>query len=217
MKLREYTLETLAEMVVGNNQAFPYRSSRFITSFVTRCELPFAHDGSTRHRWAKDVLMQPNLGPGRSPDLPADPIVRMISELFDADELDRDGKSRDAALEEMNKLLARDALAAYFDEAGRCFVRNTGTGTNSSLSPQTPRPLTAAEIGANAAARLQQEPDHREHALKQVVDVARLLDRHLVGFGVADHDCCRSPLARSLRSRAARGNPARERPCPAAP
>jgi hypothetical protein len=146
MKLREYTLEKLAEMVVGNDQAFPYRSSHFITAFFTRCDLPYAHDGSTRHRWAKDVLGQLDLQPSQIPDLPADSLVRVISELFDPDDFDRSGKSRDDALAALNNLLKRDGLAAYFDPSGRCYVRNTGSGINSSTLPQLPRPLSPAEI-----------------------------------------------------------------------
>jgi hypothetical protein len=49
-------------------------------------------------------------------------------------------------LGELNKLLARDGLEAYFDERGRCFVRNTGTGSVALPAAQTPRPLTAAEL-----------------------------------------------------------------------
>lgn len=150
MKLREYTLEKLADMVVGNHEAFPYRSSHFITTFFTRCDLPYRHDGSTRNRWAKGVLMELNLGPGRSPDLPSDSLVRVIVELFDPDDLDRAGKSRAAALDELNKLVARDGLAAYFSEQGACFVRNTGTGAVTRAGLPIPRPLTAEELAQRA-------------------------------------------------------------------
>lgn len=150
MKLREYTLEKLADMVVGNHEAFPYRSSHFITTFFTRCDLPYRHDGSTRGRWAKGVLMELNLVQGRSLHLPSDALVRVIVELFDPDDFDRGGKSRDAALEELNKLLARDGLAAYFGERGECFVRNTGTGVVTQAGPPAPRPLTPAELAQRA-------------------------------------------------------------------
>jgi hypothetical protein len=146
MKLREFTLEKLAEMVVGNDQTFPYRSSHFITQFFTRCDLPYVHDGSTRHRWAKGVLAELNLGPGHAPDLPADTLVRVMTELFDPDDFDRAGKSRTDALAELDKLLARDSLSAYFDEGGRCHIRNKGTGTSSPTAINAPRPLTAGEV-----------------------------------------------------------------------
>lgn len=146
MRLRGFTLERLAEMVVGNHPAFPYRSSHFITAFFTNCDLPYKHDGTTRHRWAKDVLTELNLGLSRSPDLPADTIVRVISELFNPDDFDRAQKSREEALSELNKVLARDSLEAYFDQQGACYLRNNGTGAVTSSAPQTPRPLTVAEL-----------------------------------------------------------------------
>jgi hypothetical protein len=49
------------------------------------------------------------------------------------------------ALGELNKLLARDGLEAYFDQGGSCYVRNTGSGGVASPRPSTPRPLTAVE------------------------------------------------------------------------
>ncbi len=146
MRLRDYTLEVLAEMVIGDHPAFPYRSSLIITRFFTRCELPYVHDGSPRKWWAKGVLDELNLGPSHSADLPADALLRVISELFDPDDFDRKQLSRDNALIELNKLLDREGLAAYFDNSGRCFVRNTGTGNNSARMPQTPRPLSREEM-----------------------------------------------------------------------
>jgi len=53
MQLHERVLEGLAEMVVGDNKLFPYRSSYFITKFFKQCELPYTHDRSTRRIWAK--------------------------------------------------------------------------------------------------------------------------------------------------------------------
>jgi len=146
MKLRDFTLEKLAEMVVGNNQAFSYRSSYFITQFFTRCDLPYRHDGSTRHRWANDVLAKLNLETGRAPDLQSTSLIRVMSELFDRDDFDRGGKSRDDALAELNRLLTREGLAAYFDESGRPHICNTGTGTSVTATVAAPRPLSPAEI-----------------------------------------------------------------------
>ena len=42
--------------------------------------------------------------------------------------------------------MARAGLAAYFDASGRCHVRNTGTGVNSSTMPRQARPLSREEI-----------------------------------------------------------------------
>jgi hypothetical protein len=43
-------------------------------------------------------------------------LARIISELFDQYDFE----------EALNRLLAREGLAAYFDLSGRCYVRNTG-------------------------------------------------------------------------------------------
>jgi hypothetical protein len=146
MKLRDYLLEKLAEMVIGDHPAFPYRSSYFITRFFNRCALPYVHDGSTRKFWTADRLKELNNAPNQSPDLPSDAILRVVDELFDADDFDKAEKSKDSALIELNKVLDKQDLEAYFDASGRCYVRNTGSGVNSSAALQQPRPLTSEEI-----------------------------------------------------------------------
>jgi hypothetical protein len=146
VKLRDRVLERLAEMVTGDNPLFPYRSSRFITGFFKRCGFDFVHDGSTRRLWTKDRLIELNLGTSHAGDLPSDDLVRIISELFDQDDFGDYRKEREPALEALNRLLAREGLAAYFDLSGRCYMRNTGTGINSSTLPQQPRPLSREEI-----------------------------------------------------------------------
>jgi hypothetical protein len=133
-------------MVTGNDPLFPYRSSQFITQFFRRCGFDFVHDGSTRKWWTKDRLTELNLATSHAHDLPSDDWVRIISELFDPDDFEEDRKERKPALEHLNRVLAREGLAAYFDASGRCYVRNTGTGVNSSTMPQRPRPLSKGEI-----------------------------------------------------------------------
>ncbi|MBX9720974.1 MAG: hypothetical protein K2X81_06255 [Candidatus Obscuribacterales bacterium] len=148
MKFRDYTLEALAKMVVGDNSKFFYRSSTLITSYFRRCELEFVHDGTTRWRWAKDVLDKLNLGICHSQDLPSDALVRVICELLDPDDFFRSEKSQEEALQELNTLLAREGLAAYLDDSGKGFLRNTGTGFSSPTLPAAPRPLSKEEIRA---------------------------------------------------------------------
>jgi hypothetical protein len=147
MRLRDYAIEQLAEMAIGDNSAFPYRSSSLITRFFDRCGLPFVHDGSTRKWWTVERLKELNLGPSHSPDLPSDDLLRVIAQTFDSDDFERDTKPREAALEHFNKLMAKQGLAAYFDDAGQCHVRNTGSGVHSAgmIAPTT-RPLSADEI-----------------------------------------------------------------------
>ncbi|HEY9755897.1 MAG TPA: hypothetical protein V6C97_12095 [Oculatellaceae cyanobacterium] len=118
MKLRAFTVEKLANMVVGDNSLFLYKSSYWITQFFTRCDMDYVHGGATRRIWAKDVLTELNDQPEDNADLPSSGILRVITELFDEDDFDRGEKQRGPALEELNKLLARDHLAAYFDDTG---------------------------------------------------------------------------------------------------
>lgn len=48
----------LAERMCGDNPSFPYRSSYYITKFFQDLGFDFAHDGSTRRFWIKDVLLR---------------------------------------------------------------------------------------------------------------------------------------------------------------
>jgi hypothetical protein len=73
-------------MVVGDRANFPYRSSSYITGFFNRCDLPFAHDGSTRRRWAQGVLEQLNDYSAHAPDLPSKELLRVVSEVFEEDD-----------------------------------------------------------------------------------------------------------------------------------
>jgi len=160
VKLSERTIEVLAEMVVGDADHFPYRSSSYITQFFKRCSLPFEHDGTTRPRWAQDRLSELNLGTGQSPDLPSDDLCRVVSELLNPDEFERfnsklakrGGYEADAyadfekALASFNRLVQRQGLVAYLDEAGRCYLRSTGTGVSSADLSQRRRPLSQEEI-----------------------------------------------------------------------
>jgi hypothetical protein len=161
MRLSQRTLERLAKMVVGDTQFFPYRSSSQITKFFKRCALPFAHDGSTRATWAEARLTELNLGVSQAPDLPPDDLCRIITELFDQDDYDDHNESKadasgmvsmeecasvEDALKAFNRLVARDGLAAYLDNAGRCHLRSTGTGVSTASFSQTTRPPSPEEI-----------------------------------------------------------------------
>jgi hypothetical protein len=93
VKLSDYVLEELAEMVVGDAKHFPYRSSYYITRFFESIDLPYKHDNSqTRRFWAKDRLIELNGGPARSPDLPSDDLCKVICRLFEPDDFARANK-----------------------------------------------------------------------------------------------------------------------------
>lgn len=131
MKLPDRVLEALAEMVVGDNAQFPYRSSSSITRFFERCELSYVHDGSTRKWWTKNVLSQLNLEPGQSTDLLSDSLLCVIDEMFDPIDFENSKKNIGDALAALNKLFSRQGLVAHLDGNGRCHLRNSGTNTRS--------------------------------------------------------------------------------------
>ena len=146
LRLREYLIEQLGKIVVGDNDAFPYRSSSRITDFFRRCGFDFVHHGETRRIWAAERLQELNISASPSSDLPSDQILRVISELFDVDDFDRTQKSPETALETLNKVLSKQGLHGYFDLAGRCHVRNDGSGVSSSARTLEPRPLSPQEL-----------------------------------------------------------------------
>lgn len=161
MKLPERVLEGLAKMVVGDAKNFPYRSSSRITKFFRRCGFPFVHDGTTRPTWAYQRLAELNSGPAQSADLPSDDLCRVIVEMFDPDDFDENNEQNansqglvslenctlpKDALEDFNYLFRRTGIVGYFDDAGRCYLRNTGTGVCTSTLSQQTRPLSQEEI-----------------------------------------------------------------------
>jgi hypothetical protein len=77
LKLRPYIIEQLAEIVVGDNAAFPYRTSSRITAFFRRCGFAFVHNGETRRIWAAERLAELNHGATDSADLPSKDILTM--------------------------------------------------------------------------------------------------------------------------------------------
>lgn len=48
----------LAKIFCGDNSAFPYRSSSYITSFFKDAGFNYVHDGSTRARWVEDRIKE---------------------------------------------------------------------------------------------------------------------------------------------------------------
>ena len=154
MLLRKRTLNDLAEMICGaaggdgfSRQHFRYRSSYYLTEFFTNCDMDdHVHDGSTRRNWVSEVLEQLNNGPASDPQLPSDGIVRVIQELMDAGDFQSQDLDRDAALVDLNVTLGRDGLQAYFDGAGRCHLRSTGSHITSASHQAIRRAWTDAEL-----------------------------------------------------------------------
>jgi hypothetical protein len=64
LQAREENLDfelQLADMICGNNELFPYRSSFHITAFFRDLRLPWKHDGSTRNAWIQNQLKMSNV------------------------------------------------------------------------------------------------------------------------------------------------------------
>lgn len=54
MKFKKRNLRAIAEMVIGDEEHFPYRSNSYITQFFEECNLGFVHDGSTWWAWTDE-------------------------------------------------------------------------------------------------------------------------------------------------------------------
>ena len=121
MQLSDRTLSNLAVMICGDKDIkygknFPYRSSSRLTAFFTNCDLPHAHDGTTRKYWVGGVLQALNGDIASHPDLPSDSLVTVVCELMNEDYFDVGENSlrdRQSALHDLNSVLARESLVAF--------------------------------------------------------------------------------------------------------
>lgn len=145
MKWKNRNLRALADIVCGNVDHFPYRSSSFITEFFEDCDLDYAHDGSTRWAWVADrleeVLAQPHPGPG----VPPDAFVRIVRSVLDKGEAQDGDEDRGKALSALNLVLAREGWEAFYDEHGIGQLRHIATNTIAQTT-NPHRPLTPSEV-----------------------------------------------------------------------
>lgn len=130
MQFKARNLRALAEMVIGNAEHFPYRSSSYITEFFEDCDLDFVHDGSTRWAWTAERLAEllaepalPNMLPERFMT-----VLRTLMDKADAQDGDPD---RAKALAALNVPLMREGFEAYYGDDRLLHVRHTGTKTTS--------------------------------------------------------------------------------------
>ncbi|MEJ3743139.1 hypothetical protein WEI85_07620 [Actinomycetes bacterium KLBMP 9797] len=154
MKFKQHTLTLLGEIIVGNPgkgdvdgvHYFPYRSSSFITDFFHEIETEYTHDGSTRHRWAAEVVEKILLEPQAGEHIPPDTFARLIRRLMDPDEATNEGRDRPRALERLNAALARENFEAFYAEDNQCYLRHVPTNTIAMPAPNPHRPFTPAEV-----------------------------------------------------------------------
>lgn len=145
MNFRPRNLRALAEIVVGDVEYFPYRSSSYITEFFEECDLDLVHDGSTRWRWAAqqlaELLEEPQPAAHSLPDRFVN-LLRVLMYKADAQDGDPD---RSLALTELNKPLEREGYEAFYGEDNLLYVRHIGTKKISSVN-NPHRPFTPQEI-----------------------------------------------------------------------
>jgi hypothetical protein len=145
MQFKPRNIRAIAEMVIGNADHFPYRSSSFITEFFQECDLEFVHDGSTRWAWAagrlEELLAEPQ---PTAHALPQHFMTVLRTLMFKSDATDED-PGRVNALAALNAPLIREGFEAYYGDDDHLYVRHIATRTvSSAASPH--RPLTPAEV-----------------------------------------------------------------------
>ena len=144
MKFKPRNLRAIANMVIGDSDHFPYRSSFYITQFFQECDLEFVHDGSTRAIWTSERLSE--LLEHSQPaafHLP-DSFLTVLRNLLDQREAEDNDPGRKLALESLNQPLMREGFEAYFDEDRILQARHIGSKIVS-VTTNPHRPLTPKE------------------------------------------------------------------------
>jgi hypothetical protein len=145
MKFKSRNLREIAEMVIGDSQHFPYRSSSYITRFFEECDLDFVHDGSTRWAWTADrlayLLNEPQPAAYALPERFVH-VLRVLMHKSDAEDNDPD---RALALEALNKPLSREGYEAFYGEDNQLYIRHIGTKVVSTAT-NPHRPFTPTEL-----------------------------------------------------------------------
>ncbi|EGR0260971.1 MULTISPECIES: hypothetical protein [Vibrio] len=145
MKFKSRNLRAIAELIIGDSEFFPYRSSSYITQFFEECDLDFIHDGSTRWHWTaerlEELLQEPQPAAHALPEC----FVHVLRVLMHKSDAEPNDPERSQALEELNKPLSREGYEAFYGEDELLYIRHIGTKTIS-LSANPHRPFTPKEI-----------------------------------------------------------------------
>jgi hypothetical protein len=145
MRFKNRNLRNLAEVVIGDNNKFPYRSSSYITQFFEECDLDFVHDGSTRWAWTAERLAELLSEPQEAPNTLPPRFVHVLRVLMQKADAADDDPRRLSALAELNKPLSREGFEAFYGDDNLLHVRHIGTQTLSiAISPH--RPFTPDEM-----------------------------------------------------------------------
>lgn len=145
MKFKKRNLRAIAEMVIGDADYFPYRSSSYITEFFEECDLDFKHDGSTRWWWASERLSELLGEPQPGPNLLPERFVHVLRVLMHKSDADENDPSRNLALEALNKPLSREGYEAFYGEDNLLYIKHVGTQVISTVA-NPHRPFTPKEL-----------------------------------------------------------------------
>lgn len=145
MQWKNRNLRGLAEIVCGNVEHFPYRSSSYITEFFEDCDLEYVHDGSTRWAWVSEKLAEVLAMPHPRPTVPPDAFLRVIRRVLDKGDAQEGDPDRNKALAALNVVLVREGWEAFYDEHGVSQLRHVATNTVAEVA-NPHRPLTPSEL-----------------------------------------------------------------------
>lgn len=150
LKFKRRNLVALADLVVGNEREdgqtyFLYRSSSRISEFFDDLGTGHVHDGSTRNQWVADVLEEILSQPVEAGESLPEDFSRLIEQLMDPAEALNEGADRINALAQLNTVLNREGLEAFFHDE-RCFVRKRGSHRVPAKLSNPHRPFSAEDI-----------------------------------------------------------------------
>lgn len=145
MKFKSRNIRDIAEMVIGDAEHFPYRSSSYITRFFEECDLDFVHDGSTRWSWTADRLAELLNEPQSAAYALPERFVHVLRVLMDKSEAEDTDPDRKLALDALNKPLSREGYEAFYGEDDLLYIRHIGTKVISTAA-NPHRPFTPTEL-----------------------------------------------------------------------
>lgn len=145
MEFKKKNLRAIAEMIVGDNDRFLYRSSSKISQFFEDCDLDIVHDGSTRWVWTADRISELLREPQPIAHTLPDRFVIVLRVLMQKADALNDDPGRLLALEALNKPLSQEGFQAYYGEDDFLYIRHIVTKTICSvINPH--RPFSPKEI-----------------------------------------------------------------------
>ena len=145
MRFKPRNLRAISEMVIGDVDYFPYRSSMYITEFFQECDLDFVHNGTTRWAWTSDRLEELLAESQRVDFALPDRFMVLLRVLMDKGDAQDEDPGRVLALASLNVPLMREGYEAYYGDDGFLQVRHLGTKIISTAS-NPHRPLTPNEV-----------------------------------------------------------------------